>query len=175
MNADPTHLPLPKDPRHQRFADLRLRGESLREAYRGAGYKLDDRSSSNAKRLENRLDVQAYMHAVRAAAAGDTVMSVQEKREFLARIVRVPLIKIDPTNPDDPNADLIKKTKRRVVEGNEQDPKAWIHDELEKYDALRAIDEDNKLAGDDPASKAITDLAAALSSLGGPPLPQDRM
>ena len=168
-------LPLPADPRHQRFADLRLRGMSLRDAYAGAGSKIDARSSGNAKRLEKRLDVQTYLHAVRTAAAGDSVMTVEEKRKFLARIVRVPLIKIDPTDPEDPNADLIKKTKRRVVEGNEQDPEAWIHDELEKYDALRAIDEDNKLAGDDPASKAITDLAAALSSLGGSALPNDSM
>lgn len=168
-------LPLPADPRHQRFADLRLRGMSLRDAYAAAGFKIDAKSSGNAKRLERRLDIQTYLHAVRTAAAGDSVMTVEEKRKFLARIVRVPLIKIDPTDPEDPNADLIKKTKRRVVEGNEQDPEAWIHDELEKYDALRAIDEDNKLAGDDPASKAITDLAAALSSLGGAALPQDSM
>jgi len=172
MNHD---IPLPRDPRHQRFADLRLRGKSLRDAYSGAGFKIDARSSGNAKRLERRPDVQAYLDAVRQSAAGESVMTVEEKRMFLARIVRVPLIKIDPTDPDDPNADLIKKTKRRVVEGNEQDPEAWIHDELEKYDALRAIDEDNKLAGEDPASKAISELATALSSLGGPALPDDRM
>jgi hypothetical protein len=169
-------IPLPKDPRHQRFADLRLRGISLIDAFLQAGFTAKNRrSSSNAKKIEQRADVRAYLDAVRQAAAGESVMTIEEKRRFLARIVRVPLIKIDPTDPDDPNADLIKKTKRRVVEGNEQDPEAWIHDELEKYDALRAIDEDNKLAGDDPASKAITDLALALSSLGGTALPEDRM
>lgn len=171
-----TKLPLPADPRHQRFADLRLAGASLVDAYTGAGFKDDRRaSSSNAKRIEKRPDVAAYMEAVRQAAAGDSVLTVEEKRKFLARIVRVPLIRIDPANPDDPNADLIKKAKRKVSEGNEQEPEAWIYDEVEKYDALRAIDEDNKLAGEDPASKAISELATALSSLGGPALPDDRM
>jgi hypothetical protein len=170
-----TDLPLPADPRHQRFADLRLRGRSLVDAYLGAGFKGDRNTSSNAKRLEKRADVVAYMNAVRQQAGRDAVMTVEEKRQFLARIVRVPLLKIDPTDPDDPNADLIRKTKRKVIEGNEQNPDAWVYDELEKYDALRAIDEDNKLAGEDPASKAITDLAAALSSLGGSALPQDRL
>lgn len=169
-------FPLPADPRHQRFADLRLRGVSLIDAYLQAGFtQKDRRSSSNAKKIEQRPDVQAYMNAVRQASAGDSVLSVQEKRQFLARIVRVPLIRIDPANPDDPNADLIKKAKRKTTEGNEQEPEAWVYDEVEKYDALRAIDEDNKLAGEDPASKAITDLAHALSSLGGPALPQDTM
>jgi len=171
-----TDLPLPKEPRHQRFADLRLAGKSLIEAYLGAGYSAKDRrSSSNAKKIENRADVRAYIAGVRQRAASGTVLTVEEKRQFLARIVRVPLILIDPTNPQDPNADLIKKTKRKVIEGNEQNPESWVYDELEKYDALRAIDEDNKLAGEDPASKAISELASALSSLGGPALPDDQM
>jgi len=169
-------LPLPKDPRHQRFADLRLAGKSLIDSYLGAGFTAKDRrSSSNAKTIEKRADVAAYMEAVRQRAAGASVLTVEEKRQFLARIVRVPLLRIDPANPDDPNADLIKKAKRKVTEGNEQEPEAWIYDEVEKYDALRAIDEDNKLAGEDPASKAISELATALSSLGGPALPDDRM
>ncbi len=169
-------LPLPKDPRHQRFADLRLAGMSLIDAYTAAGFSTRDRrSSSNAKKIEKRADVAAYMDAVRQSAAGDSVLTVEEKRRFLARIVRVPLIRIDPSDPADPNADLIKKAKRKVTEGNEQEPEAWIYDEVEKYDALRAIDEDNKLAGEDPASKAISELASALSSLGGPALPADRM
>lgn len=173
MNPD---IPLPKDPRHQRFADLRLRGQSLIDAYQAAGFGTKDRrSSSNAKKIENRPDVLAYMDAVRREASKGSVLTVEEKREFLARIVRVPLIAINPADPHDPNADLIKKAKRKTTEGNEQEPEAWIYDEVEKYDALRAIDEDNKLAGDDPASKAITDLAAALSSLGGSALPEDRM
>jgi hypothetical protein len=169
-------IPLPKDPRHQRFADLRLAGQSLIDAYVASGFKTDRRvASSNAKKIEKRADVQAYLAAVRQRAASAAVLTVEEKRQFLARIVRVPLILIDPTNPADPNADLIKKTKRKVIEGNEQNPEAWVYDELEKYDALRAIDEDNKLAGEDPASKAISELATALSSLGGPALPDDRM
>jgi hypothetical protein len=63
------HPPLPKDPRHQRFADLRLRGASLQEAAAGAGYQVHGRSSGNAKRLEDRADVRAYMEAVRQQAA----------------------------------------------------------------------------------------------------------
>lgn len=172
------NIPLPKDPRHQRFADHRLRGDNLRDSYKAAGYKLDARSSSNAKRLEARDDVKAYMLAIRLATAGDSVLSVKEKREFFARIVRTPLTKINPEDSDDPNADLVKKVKRKTRdEGTKDDPETWLYEEYEKYDSLRAIAEDNKLSGDDPEANAMAALATAIANLGtaGGTLPNDKM
>jgi len=47
---------------------------------------------------------------------------------------------------------------------------------LEKLDPLKAIEIDNKLSGDDAESNSISELAAAIASLGGAsPLPQDKM
>lgn len=171
-------LPLPKDPQHQRFADLRIRGLSLIDAYEQAGYvrpKGKRFSSSNAKRIENRRDVQAYMHAVRQQAAKGNVLTEQEKREYLARSVRLCLIGVNPTDKNDPGADLIKKVKiRRVIE----DEQEFDVIEFEKVDPLKSIDLDNKLAGvANPEADAMKSLAEELMKLGrgSSPLPQDRL
>jgi hypothetical protein len=176
MKPDP--LPVPKDPRHQRFADRILAGDSQTDAYLAAGFKVArDIARKNAKRLERRPDVQAYLEAVRQASAQGTVLELMEKRRFFARVVRVPVTAIDPDDPDDPNRDLLKKVRRRFTqkEGPDGEPVQYCTEELEKYDALKAIAEDNKLSGDDPEANALADLASALSKLGGPALPVDRM
>ena len=158
-------IPLPAKPEHQRFADLRLAGKSLNEAYTGAGYKPTRGSASNAKRIEKRDDVKAYMTAVRQQAAQASVMDMQEKRLFFARIVRTPITAINMDDPDDPNHDIVKKFKRRVKEGNEADPEAWIYDEFEKLDPLKAIELDNRLDEEDPETKALDEMAKLFSTL----------
>ena len=57
--------PLPKDPRHQRFADLRLRGRSLAQAYVEAGFSAKG-ANSNAVKLEARADVAVTQARLRA-------------------------------------------------------------------------------------------------------------
>lgn len=170
--------PLPQDPRHQRFADLLLRGRDHGAAYLGAGFKCSKKSAqANATRLLDHPEVRAYLDHIRQAAATASVMTVQEKREFFARIKRVPLAKIDPNDPNDPNADLILSLDRKTLEGNEKNPEAWIVEKFKKLDPLKAIDLDNKLSGDDPEATAMQALATALASLGqnAGTLPQDRM
>ena len=44
-------------------------------------------------------------------------------------------------------------------------------EEIEKLDPLKAIDLDNKLAGEDPESNAIGSLADALAGIAGTDLP----
>lgn len=165
-------IPLPKDPRHQRFADLVLGGMRAAEAYRKAGFKAKSKSSilSLASRMSKNVNVLAYMDAVRRASAKETVLGVLEKREFLARIVRTPLMSIDPHHPEHKDGDLIRKYKR--VTGEDSD-----RVEIEKLDALKALAEDNKLSGDDPEANAAAALAEAFAQLaaGMATLPQDRM
>lgn len=152
-------IPILKDERHRKFADLVLDGVKPAQAYKRAGYKaLTPQSRATAAgRLLKNVDIDRYLTAVRRHAAEGAVLSLRDKREFLARIVMTPLRKIDPDGKD---GDLIKKYKVITTEAGETE-------EIEKLDPLKAIELDNKLSGDDPESNAIESLADALAGLGG--------
>lgn len=168
-------IPLPKDPRHQRLADLVLAGESLAAAHRKAGFKGKTEASraACACRMLKSANVAAYVSAVRAEvgakAAADAVLGLEEKRKFLARIVRTPLARINPEDPEDPNADLVESYRRADTETGSTVA-------FKKFSALSAIEADNKLCGDgQPDAAAVVDLAKAIATLAGPVLPTDRM
>lgn len=162
------HIPLPDDPRHQRFADLLLRGENNTEAYLQAGYKCKRTSAqAQAKRLRSRPDVAAYMEAVRRSAAGHSVLTHQEIREFCARVVRTPITKLDIDTETD--ADLIKSFRHSESE-------LGSNTSLEKHDPFKAIEIDMKLSGEDPEANAMTELANALRGLApASPIPTGKM
>ena len=152
-----TPIPLPKDPRHQRFADNLIAGMSASEAYVAAGFKASKATKGSAAgRLKKSRAVRDYMDAIRQASAVSTVLSVIEKREFFARIVRTPITKLDPDNEE--NGDLIKSFAK-----NESEMGSSIR--LEKLDPLKAIELDNKLSGDDPETNSLRDLADAIGRL----------
>lgn len=174
------NIPLPKDPRHQRFADRILAGDSLVDAYLHAGFKCNRESAyTAAKRLSKRADIRAYTQWIQTQAATDCVLSVAEKRKFFARIVRTPLTSINPDAKDGKDHDLIKKLVRKfnVQEDASGASYETCTETYEKLDPLKAIDLDNKLSGDDPEANAIKDLALSLASLGAASgtLPEDRM
>jgi hypothetical protein len=93
------HPPLPKDPRAQRFADLRLRGASLIDAYQKAGYKSTRTSSSNAKKLEKRPDVQAYLDAIRHANATEARIDRAALIRYCEDILLTPVGQLDDSHP----------------------------------------------------------------------------
>lgn len=167
-----TKLPLPKDPRHQRFADLVLGGMSAPEAYRKVGMKVGTAASARtlASRLLKKVDVVAYMAAVRQEAAKGSVLSLQEIREFHARIVRTPLRAIDPNDPTFKDGDLIVKYRYKAS-GED------VVEEIVKHCPLKAIAMDLKMSGDDPEANALQQMADAFSNLGAQAgtLPVDRM
>lgn len=151
-------IPVPKDPRHLKFADLVLNGEQPSKAYKMAGYNaktLQSRSTAAGRLLKN-VEVSRYLDAMRKEACKGKVLTLQAKREFLARVVLTPLLSIDPHGPD---GDLIVKYKNTVTE------EGGVVD-MVKVDPLKAIDLDNKLSGDDPESNATAGLAAAIAGLG---------
>jgi hypothetical protein len=165
----PPTFPLPGDPRHQRVADLYLSGRPGVDAYLEAGFKCTRESAyQNAKRVLKRPDVVAYMDAVKAVAAEAAVMSVREKREFLARIVRTPFSAIDVEKRV--NDDLIKSHAKTTGEMSSSE-------RIEKLDPLAAIKLDNELASvGNPQADAVGKLAEAIAGLGSDsPLPEDRM
>ncbi|MFM2198860.1 MAG: Terminase small subunit [Verrucomicrobiota bacterium] len=160
MSLDTTPIPLPCDPRHQRFADLVLAGEPAAKAYKEAGFnaKTPQSRATNASRLLKRADVSAYIAAIQSQAADASVMTLLERRRFYARIVRTPLMSIDPDAKDFKHGDLIKKFKRTNTESGE----TW---EIEKLDPLKACELDTKAAGEDAGDNLLGELAEALMSL----------
>jgi phage terminase small subunit len=162
--------PIPKDPHHQRFADLVLEGKSFTDAYLGAGYKVNRVNAASAgKRMRKRLDVEAYIQSIQAQAADDSVLTLLEKRRFLARIVRTGLASIDPADPDDKNADLVKS-----YASNESESSSSTR--FEKHDPLKAIEIDNKLDASSPENESAQELTNAILALAGKSvLPEDRM
>lgn len=154
-----TH-PVPKDPRHQRFADLVLEGKNITEAYLGAGYKVSRSVAAAAgKRMRRKADVEAYIQSIQRAAADASVLSLLEKRRFLARVVRTPLAKLDAEDPEHADGDLVKSF---AVNESEKSTSRRI----EKLDPLKAIEIDNKLDASSPENEQAAALAEAILALG---------
>lgn len=165
MQLPPNNLP--KDPRHQRFADHVLAGCSLTEAYVKAGYKVSRSSAQSAgRRLVKQPDVAAYIRSVQESAKTASILSVHEILQFCARVVRTPITALDPDS--DQHADLIKSYRRSESE-------LGTNTSLEKHDPFKAIEIHIKLSGDDPEANALKEIAAAIGHLGGQVLPDDRM
>jgi phage terminase small subunit len=160
MSLEASPIPLPKDPRHQRFADLVIEGIPAAQAYKEAGFKSKTAQSraTAASRLLKRKDVSAYIRAIQAEAAKGCVASVQYKRELLFEIMDTPLMAIDPDDPARKHGRLIRKFKRQSDEIRETY-------EIEKHCPLKAIEIDNKLSGDDPETNSLRDLADAIGRL----------
>lgn len=169
MNPEALPIPLPKEPRHQRFADLVLRGRPLVDAYQEAGFKCSRATANaNAKKLRKRPDVEAYIRAIQTTAADDTALSVKEILHYCARVVRTPITKLDPRDPEDKNADLIKSFTINETESGSSF-------RLDKHCPFKAIDTHMKLSGDDQEANMMAGLAHALANLKHTPLPDDRM
>lgn len=69
-----------------------------------------------------------------------------------------------------PIGDIILRYKRTESESGS-------YEEIVKLDSLKAIAEDNKLSGDDPAANALQEMAEAFAKIGAAQgtLPNDRM
>lgn len=164
-------IPLPRDARLQRYADGILEGLEGWQAYKQAfpDCKTKDSAHTGHKRSKGRPDVRRYIHAIRQRQASAAVLSLTHKREFLCRIVTTPLTSIDLDSPTHKDHDLLKKFRRSSTEAGESV-------DMEKLCSLKAIELDNKLAGEDPATNALAELAAALGSISTATLPgEDKM
>lgn len=146
-------IPLPKDPRHQRIADLVLGGMQQSEAYRQVYPKGKTESARPlAARVMKRPDVRAYMGTIRQRAASAQVLSITEKREFCARVVRARITEL----PD--NSDLWQEYREEETETSHR-----IFKKLpSKTDCLKI---DNDLDDEAPGTTALDQLATALAKL----------
>lgn len=141
--ADPSK-PL-ANARQERFACELAKGNAAGKAYELAGYKRDDAS---ACRLSRNAKVQARIEWLKRQAAAVDVLTIAEKRQFLARLVRC-----KPAE-EPPESDLWNG-----IEDTEQGRRYKLPDKL------RAIALDNDLAGDGAEAggqKALGELVKRL-------------
>lgn len=172
---DLTQIPPLENARHQLFASYILSGMGKGEAYKKAGYKAKNIQSAcaSANALLKNPKVAEYLRAVQEQAAEGDVLSVQEKRQYLARCVRVPIGTIDIENKQDENLDLVVKQKKTTV--GDEDGAALVTWEIHKPDPLRAIEIDNKMAAHDPESEMHQLMSNVLKNFNSDPLPHGSM
>jgi hypothetical protein len=88
-------MPILKNARYEIFALAIARGESAHTAYTLAGYK---QHRQNAARLMID-DVLKRVREIQRAAAPATTLTIQEKREFFARLVQARRSEFPPLRP----------------------------------------------------------------------------
>ncbi|CAB4186553.1 hypothetical protein UFOVP1329_25 [uncultured Caudovirales phage] len=140
---------------HQKFCDGIVSGMTQRDAYHAAYPKCGlVACESKASRLVRMGKITAEINRQRALAetlAGSSVLTLKEKREFLARVVRTPIGNIDHTS------DLAQGHKEEV-NGGEEMPTIW-KTKIRTIDKIAAIKIDNDLAeqgAEAGVNKAIT-------------------
>jgi len=114
--------------RHERFACEWAKGRTKTDAYIAAGYDPKN-ADANATRFMDNDGIRARKDWLQAQAATTAVLTITEKREFLARVVRAKLTEL----PDD--SDIWQE-----ITVSEDSIKRKMPDKL------RAIAQDNDLA-----------------------------
>lgn len=130
-----TGIPL-RNARYERFAQYVAQGRNLTDAYARVFTETSrDSARKNAARLKARDGIAARVRELQQAHATAAVMSLFEKRKYLASVVRTPLDDIDGKSPLCA-AHTVTFTK------------AGRTHEFRKESALKAIELDAKLAGE---------------------------
>lgn len=146
---------------HQVFAEGIAKGLNQTEAYLLAYPKSAATSApANAARLITNDKVAAEVQRIRREAeklAGSAILSLVEKRTFLAQVVRADLSKAVPGN-------LWNAVEKEGVRG---DPDAEVV-KIRLPDKLKAIEVDNDLASEGAMSGASDALSSLLGRIRNP-------
>jgi hypothetical protein len=137
----------PLNTRQKKFVDNYVtKGLSIAESVRRAGYstasgKIEDLSSYGCKLLRQDR-VKAYVQRLKEKAFKQDVLSFSEKRAFLARAVRTSVDQVGASS------DLAQEVSEEVdAQGN-------VKRKIKIVDRLRALELDNKMAGDNFADRS---------------------
>jgi len=128
----------PLNTRQKKFVDnYIIKGLSISESVRRAGYsiksgRVEDAASYGCKLLRQDR-VRAYLTKLKEKEFSKNVLTLAEKRDFLARAVRC-----DVRNPD---ADLVQEVSESESEGR-------VSKKVKVVDKLKAVELDSKIAGD---------------------------
>lgn len=122
-----------KNSKHEAFAQAVAKGLTPSAAYRAASGKDTSSVHSMASRLLRK--VKGRVNQLQTASATETVLTMQERREWIAKLVRTPIALIDEHHPLCQSVKYIEsETGRRV--------------EYKVADKLAAIMDDAKLSGE---------------------------
>lgn len=149
----------PLKARQERFAQLVAQGIPLGRAYEEAGYRSRGHSAYvNSASLFQHPDVKARVAEIRELAdgLGTTLLTILEKRVFLAELIRTPVGSIGP------DSRLCQEFYEKVkLQGQHKHGKARpkegdliLRRRVRIWDKLRAIELDSKLAGHLPKEEA---------------------
>lgn len=136
------HIKSLKNPRHERFAQMVAIGEPAARAYRNVYGHASNSDVLGPKLASKPLVAGRIAQIQNAVQEGDlagALMTLLEKRKFLALIVRTPCGHIDENSP---LAQLVEYETLRGVKGGRSLVK------IKMPDKLRAIELDAKLAGE---------------------------
>lgn len=164
------------NPRQEKFAQLVAGGMAASRAYEKAGYKTKGHASeASAGKLLRNAEVAAYVAKLRAAAKSKgeeaAFLTINEKREFLRRVVLTPIYSVDE------ESELCQAAEYRVEGGLRGRLRRGHHDRGNEEGALettvkiklpcklRAIELDAKLAGEFESDRNAGKAADALASL----------
>ena len=117
----------------RKFAQNLVKGMSQTEAYLKAGYKVKSSkvAAEAASRLSKNVQLSRYVDELRAKVEDKTLLTIAEKRAFLANLIRTPVGEVDEKSP----------LAQEVHIGQDGI-------KIKMADKLRALDLDSKLAGD---------------------------
>ncbi len=148
-------MPVLQNPKHERFAQLAALGNSDTAAYRKAFKCKQSTAETNAYRLREIEGVAERIADLQEMAAAKTVMSLTEKRQYLADIVRACPSEIDGDSPLCQGVEYtvsggVRGRLRRgnADRGNEETEPEVKTVRVKLPDKLKAIELDAKLAGE---------------------------
>lgn len=123
--------------KYRDFAHLVVSGQSQAQAYKIAISPSAQESTANSKgcRLANRPDIKAYIQSLKEASWTANVLTLAEKRSFLADVVRTPVGEVD-------------ETSKLAQEVTYEETKNGTTRKVKMVSKAQAIDLDSKLAGD---------------------------
>jgi phage terminase small subunit len=163
--------------KQQKFCEICATGERPTQAYRTVYGGKDTTARTNAARLMANPEIENEIYRLkklaREKADEGVVLTILEKRKWIAGAVRANVHELDPH--DKAKAPYIKKITQRTVGSGEN---AEAVTEVEGYDKARLIELDTDLAGDGAEQPGIAALGAFLAQAIDPTgkvIPTDKM
>lgn len=163
--------------KQQTFCEIFAQGESATQAYLQAYGGKEHVARVNACKLlakpEIEDEVQRLRKLARDKADEGVVLSILEKRKWIAGAVRSNVHELDPTDPR--KAPYIKEITTKVIGSGESMDTIT---EIKGYDKARLIELDTDLAGDgaeQPAFAALGQYLAKAIDPAGKVIPTDKM
>jgi len=121
--------------RQKKCVELYQKGMTQQEAYEAAGYTTTGRvSETAASRLFSKVKTKRYLEYLQKKASDETVLSLLEKRRFLADVVRTPIGDLDSSSKLIQEIDESKIKLMSKAEAIKIDNQMAGHNEPEKMD-----------------------------------------